>query len=197
MIKLSREEAAKVQAEANTDDSTIQGQIEHQPFINRSIDTVNQLKDYFVGKVVEIGCDFGHASTELQKLDHEVVAIDIVDFRVEAAKKRGVNAILATMENLPFKDKEFDTGLYSHVLEHSYDFEKAVSEAKRVFKRLIIIVPIKDAFYLPCHTSPIEDKAVIKNAFPGKVVLETEWNRLNWKDKEGHDTMEFVYIVDL
>jgi SAM-dependent methyltransferase len=197
MIKITRQEAIKVQAEANTDDSTIEGQVIHQPFINRSIDNIKQLKNYFIGKVVEVGCDFGHASTELQKLGHEVVAIDIVDFRVETAKKRGVNAIQASMEELPFKDKEFDTGLYSHVLEHSYDFEKAISEAKRVFKRLIIIVPIKDAFYLPCHTSSIEDKTVIRNAFPGKVVFEAEWNRLNWKDKDGKDTIEFVYIVDL
>jgi SAM-dependent methyltransferase len=194
---LTKEEAIKIQAEANTDDSTIEGQVTHQPHINRSIDTVDKLKNYFVGKVVEIGCDFGHASIEIQKLGHKVVAMDLVNFRVEEAKKRGINAVLGAMEELPFKDKEFDTGLYSHVLEHSYDFKKAVSEAKRVFKRLIIIVPIKDPYGIPCHTSSIDDPEIIRKNFPGKIVLETKWNRLNWKNKEGKDTLEFIYVVDL
>jgi SAM-dependent methyltransferase len=194
---LTIEEAIKIQSEANTDDSTIEGQIAHQPHINRSIDTVNQLKEYFIGKVAEIGCDFGHASTEIMKLGLEVVAIDLIESRVEEAKKRGINAVVGCMENLLFKDKEFDTGLYSHVLEHSFDFDKAVSEAKRVFKRLIIIVPINDPYNIPCHTSRITDPNIIRNNFPGKVILETEWNRLNWKDENGIDTIEFVYIVDL
>lgn len=197
MKKISIDEAIKIQASVNTDDSTLKGQIEHQPFINRSIETVSKLKEYFIGKVAEIGCDFGHASLEIQKLGHEVIALDLVDFRVEETKKRGVNAIIGSMENLPFKDKEFDTGLYSHVLEHSYDFEKAVSEAKRVFKRLIIIVPIDCPYNIDCHTSRIENKDIIRNAFPGNVVFEAGWNRLNWKDEKGKDTMEFVYIVDL
>jgi SAM-dependent methyltransferase len=197
MKKITIEEAIKIQAAINTDDSTIEGQVAHQPHINRAIDTVIQLKDYFIGKVVEIGCDFGHASLELQKLGHEVIALDLIESRVVEAKKRGVNAIVGSMENLPFKDKEFDTGLYSHVLEHSFDFEKAVSEAKRVFKRLIIIVPILDPYNIPCHTSRIESEDIIRNAFQGKVIFETEWNRLNWKDEKGKDTLEFVYVVDL
>jgi len=197
MKKISKEEAIKIQTAANVDETTLKGRNEHQVFINKSIDTVKQLEKYFIGKVVEIGCDFGHASLEIKKLGHEVIAIDIVDFRVAEAKKKGINAIIASMEKLPFKDKEFDTGLYAHTLEHSYDFDKAVSEAKRVFKRLIIIVPINDPGNIPCHISKIEHRDIIRNNFPGKIILETNWNRLNWKNEKGEDTLEFVYIVDL
>jgi SAM-dependent methyltransferase len=163
----------------------------------RSIDTVNRLKEFFIGKVVEVGCELGHASTEIEKLGFEVIALDLIKSCVEKSKKRGINAILGSMENLPFQDKEFDTGLYSHVLEHSFDFEKAVSEAKRVFKRLIIIVPINDPYNIPCHTSRIENEDIIRKCFPGKVLFEDIWYRLNWKNEKGEDTKEFVYIVDL
>ena len=197
MKKITFEEALKIQSEANTDDSTLEGQIEHQPHINRSIDAVTKLKKYFIGSVVEVGCDFGHASALLKKWGHEVVALDLVEFRVAEARKKKVFAMVGVMESLPFSYKAFDTGYYSHVLEHSYDFEKAVAEAKRVFKRLIIIVPINDPYNTPCHTSRIESEDIIRNAFPGKVILEDRWNRLNWKDENGKDTEEFIYIVDL
>jgi SAM-dependent methyltransferase len=197
MKKLTLEEAIKIQKEAKTKGTTLEERSARWTQFNRSMDVVKRLKKYFIGKVAEIGCELGHASTEIEKLGLEVVGLDLIDSSVKEAKKRGVNAIIGAMENLPFKDKEFDTGLYSHVLEHSFDFKKAVSEAKRVFKRLIIIVPINDPYNIPCHTSRIENEDIIRKCFPGKVLLEDIWYRLNWKNEKGEDTKEFVYIVDL
>lgn len=42
---------------------------------------------------------------------------------------------------LPFKDKEFDYGLCSHVLEHLNNPTKALNEMIRVCKKLKVVVP--------------------------------------------------------
>jgi len=52
--------------------------------------------------------------------------------------------VLGFVENLPFKDKAFDFVIASHVLEHSKDPEKFLSELQRVAKSGYIEVP--DAF---------------------------------------------------
>lgn len=52
--------------------------------------------------------------------------------------------VLGFVENLPFKDKAFDFVIASHVLEHSTDPEKFLSELERVAKAGYIETP--DAF---------------------------------------------------
>lgn len=53
--------------------------------------------------------------------------------------------VLGFVENLPFKDDSFDFVIASHVLEHSKDPEKFLSELQRVAKAGYIEVP--DAFF--------------------------------------------------
>ncbi len=59
--------------------------------------------------------------------------------------------VLGFVENLPFKDNSFDFVIASHVLEHSKDPEKFLSEIQRVAKAGYIEVP--DAFFerLACY----------------------------------------------
>ena len=59
--------------------------------------------------------------------------------------------VLGYVENLPFKDNSFDFVIASHVLEHSTDPEKFLSELQRVSKAGYIEVP--DAFFerLACY----------------------------------------------
>lgn len=59
--------------------------------------------------------------------------------------------VLGFVENLPFKDDSFDFVIASHVLEHSKDPEKFLSELQRVSKAGYIEVP--DAFFerLACY----------------------------------------------
>jgi len=166
-------------------------------FYNKVISIIDRLKYFFVGSIVDVGCGHGYSTLYLQEKGFNVCGIDAIDFRIENAKKMGAKAEIGMMENLPFKDKEKDTGFYSHVLEHAFDFEKAVAEAKRVFKRLIIIVPIEKEHIHECHTSRIENENIIKNKFQGRILYEDKWNRFNWKDKKGNIVFEYVYVVDL
>jgi len=45
---------------------------------------------------------------------------------------------------LPFKDKSFDVVVCGDVLEHVYDYEKAVKEARRVGKTVVATIPTKE-----------------------------------------------------
>lgn len=48
----------------------------------------------------------------------------------------------APIEALPYADKEFDTVVCTHVLEHILDYRLALAELRRIAaKRLIIVVP--------------------------------------------------------
>lgn len=63
------------------------------------------------------------------------------------------------LENLPFEDREFDTVICTHTLEHVQDIHGAIAELRRVAgKRLIIVVPkqrpYKYTFDLHLHFFP-------------------------------------------
>ena len=84
------------------------------------------------------------------------------------------NMVLAYVENLPFKDDSFDFIIACHVLEHSRDPEKFLSEIQRVGRAGYIEVP--DAFFerlanYPVHYLEItDDNGVLKiNKKPGPV----------------------------
>ena len=44
------------------------------------------------------------------------------------------------IENLPFRDKEFDTVVCTHVIEHILDHRQAIAELRRIARRRVIIV---------------------------------------------------------
>ena len=76
--------------------------------------------------------------------------------------------VLGFVENLPFKNNSFDFVIASHVLEHSKDPEKFLSEIQRVSRSGYIEVP--DAFFerLACYLdhsleiTDIDDELVIR-----------------------------------
>lgn len=103
-----------------------------------------QLLNKFVAgkKVLDIGCGLGLYVDYLVRCGFEATGLDFVSKFVNFAKraKKG-NFIKGEMENLPFKDNEFDTVVLFNILEHGDD-RKILEEAKRVAgKRILVIVP--------------------------------------------------------
>jgi ubiquinone/menaquinone biosynthesis C-methylase UbiE len=98
-------------------------------------------------KVLDAGCGEGILAVLLAKKGILVTACDISIPNLEQAKKRAadkgvldkINFLEADVENLPFQDNEFDLVISSHVLEHLPNFEKGLSEIKRVTKKRAII----------------------------------------------------------
>lgn len=98
-------------------------------------------------RVLEVGCGEGILSILVAKKGAKVIASDISKPNLESAKRYARQESLdniefteADAENLPFKDSSFDLVIADNVLEHLPDFEKGLSEIKRVTKRRAIIV---------------------------------------------------------
>lgn len=103
------------------------------------------LQKFVVGRdVLDVGCGWGQYVDFLQSLGFNVTGLDITTDFIEFNKKnRHGKFIIGKAENLPFKDKAFDTVCLFDILEHGND-TKILKEAIRVTKmRIIIIVPKK------------------------------------------------------
>lgn len=101
-------------------------------------------------KVLEIGCGEGVLSVMLAKKGVNVVATDISEPNILAAKKyaesEGVGSriifLIADAENLPFPDDSFPVVVADNVLEHIPHFERGLAEVRRVMqKKAIIALP--------------------------------------------------------
>ena len=99
-----------------------------------SINFVNKiLKENTNWKVVDIGC--GYSANK-----NASVIADIQDL---SNFYKGKNFIKISEKKLPFKDKEFDFVIASHVIEHVEDFEFFVKELERVSTKGYIALPTR------------------------------------------------------
>lgn len=97
--------------------------------------------------VLDAGCGEGVLSWYLAERGAKVTAMDISAPNVENARafleKKGVldrvTVLQGDAENLPFPDASFDWVVSSHVLEHLPDFDKGLSEIRRVTKKRAIV----------------------------------------------------------
>jgi len=109
--------------------------------------------------VLDVGCGEGYLCHKLERSGYSVSGVDIHINRLLRKKYKKINFYDGKIENLPFKNKSFDTVVCSHVLEHILYINKGINELRRVCrKRLIIIVPkqrpYKYTFDLHIHFFP-------------------------------------------
>lgn len=118
-------------------------------------------------KIVDIGGNDGHTFDGWGNRENiTTVDIDLYDIP---------NFVRSNAETLPFEDKRFDTAILAEILEHVEDPIKALKEAKRVAKRVIVTVPEEHEWEE--HLDPmmsIEDKE--KKEGRSREVLAREGN---------------------
>ena len=95
-------------------------------------------------KVLDVGCGTGIITKEISKIT-EVVGIDSSKEMVKIAKNKGINCIVSSALNLPFKNKSFDVVVSTTVLQDikREDWDVFISEVNRVTKRDAIISLLK------------------------------------------------------
>ena len=96
--------------------------------------------------LLDVGCRYGYALNDALAAFPEarLVGVDIVPEFVEDTRDVGVEAVQASIEELPFADGEFDWVFSSHTLEHAKDVQKAAFELTRVAKHgLYLAVPLE------------------------------------------------------
>jgi SAM-dependent methyltransferase len=82
-----------------------------------------------IGSVVNLGCGDDPASLGDRATHLDIDTWDLPNF------------VLGDVHNLPFDDGLFDTAILGDVLEHCANPERAVREAARVARRVVITVP--------------------------------------------------------
>lgn len=97
-----------------------------------SIQVVNQtLEQNSKWKIADIGC--GYRANNF--------ATTIADIQDLSSYYKDRNFIKINEKKLPFKDKEFDFVIASHVIEHVEDFQFFISELERISSRGYIELP--------------------------------------------------------
>lgn len=146
--------------------------------------------NYSFNSFLDIGCGCGNLVKEMKKqleLKHnatcDVQGIDISEFAVERANVDYVHR--ADCGLLPFEDNRFDLvyilGTYGY-LEHENDLLKAMKEAYRVSKKLIVF---EDVYNVPECTCDDYDPHRVR--FLNKNGWFYEWKKI--LDK--HDEIKF------
>lgn len=86
-------------------------------------------------RVLEVGCGWGEFAARLRdELHAEVTAVDISPRMVELARERGLDARVADVRELPFRDGEFDCVVANWMLYHVADLDRALEEVARVLR---------------------------------------------------------------
>lgn len=98
-------------------------------------------------KILDIGCNLGRSLLELNLKGYKnVYGVDLIESKTLHARKLGLNALTANMEDLSiFSNNYFDFAFMSHAIEHSLNPEKAIEEMLRVSKSGLIICPIEES----------------------------------------------------
>lgn len=87
--------------------------------------------------ILDLGCGPGRYAMKLTAKGARVIGIDNSKNSLIIAEKEAPKAIFifGDIENLPFKDKEFDIVLSALVMGHFRDWSKIFREVRRVLKR--------------------------------------------------------------
>ena len=86
-------------------------------------------------RVLEVGCGWGELAEWIaRETGAEVVATDLSPRMVELARERGVEALVADVQALPFGDGEFDLVVAAWMLYHVPDLALGLDEIARVLE---------------------------------------------------------------
>ncbi len=86
-------------------------------------------------RVLEVGCGWGELAEWIgADTGAGVSAVDLSPRMVELTRARGVDAIVADVQQLPFADGEFDVAVAAWMLYHVPDRPQALAELARVLR---------------------------------------------------------------
>ncbi|MCX5701357.1 MAG: methyltransferase domain-containing protein [Candidatus Omnitrophica bacterium] len=131
--------------------------------IARTIREEQKKKDHLY--LLDIGCGVGRLIQYGGTKEIEWFGVDFNPKDLICASRRGPYRLVQNniCEGIPFHSGQFDVAILSHVLEHLYDPQKVVEEAKRVLKSkgiIVVGVPMHTWFtyWVQKHIVPLFDR---------------------------------------
>ncbi len=168
-----------------------EGKITDRLYIDRRLKSFTDEIDFKGKKVLDLGCNTGVFSFDIEKMGAEVVAGDIskpaIERAIEYGKSLGskVEFMVLDAEKLPFKEKKFDVVLATGILEHVENPEKVVEGIYKCLKpggKVIAEVPHRFSL---CNIEPIRRLLSTRTeleAEPFHTVFDKEGLRELFKD---------------
>ena len=106
----------------------------------------------YSGSILDVGCGRGFLLQKLSKLakpGSKFFGLDISEKLCEISRQNnpGAQIVKGDAEAMPFQDSQFDFVFMTEALEHMLDYNKALSEIRRVLKPggiFIVTVPNRD-----------------------------------------------------
>lgn len=116
------------------------------------LDEIEINKDAFV---IEIGCGGGSLTEKLSILFNSIIAFDISIEAIKSTRKKVVSNshcdfLVCDVTKMPFTSSVFDIVIFSEVLEHVYDQQKAIKDIHRIVKpdgHLLLTTPNSGGIY--------------------------------------------------
>ena len=112
----------------------------------RIFDKIREFSDLEDKTILEVGCGDGRISSLMADKTKKLIGIDPDEETIRQARRNipGQDFIVASGENLAFKDEIFDLVIFTLSLHHQ-NGKKAIPEANRVLQRdglILVIEPI-------------------------------------------------------
>ena len=126
----------------------------HHPRVHEGTDNSEAciqrvMKDVVGSTVCDIGCGTGVLLQKIRQQNSNITRAVGVDFAIDDSDHiDGVEYVAAKVEDLPFKDGEFDTVICTHVIEHVLDYRASIAELRRIAARRVIIIVPREREYL-------------------------------------------------
>jgi SAM-dependent methyltransferase len=129
-------------------------------------------------RVLEVGGGEGELAERIvREFGVELVGVDQSEAMVAEQRKRGVDARVGDIQQLPFADGEFDVAVAAWMLYHASDLDGAVAELARVLKPGGVLVAVTNS---TGHLQELWDLAGRANAV----------GRFTFRSDNGEDVLE-------
>ena len=143
--------------------------------------------------VLEVGCGEGELAERIQaELEVELVAIDQSERMVELTHRRGVDARVGDVQELPFQNGSFDVVVAAWMLYHAPDLHGAVGEIARVLRpggRLVAATNASDHLQETLDLAGIDDFDFSFRAENGVEILRRHFLHVETRDAGGTVTL--------
>jgi ubiquinone/menaquinone biosynthesis C-methylase UbiE len=142
--------------------------------------------------VLEVGPGEGELAERMRdELGCSVVAIDQSERMVELTRKRGIDARLGDVQQLPFADEEFDCAVAAWMLYHVPQIERALGELARVLRpggRLVAVTNSRDHWRELKDLLGIEGFRTTFDAEDAEQLLARHFSRIESREATGNLT---------